>query len=291
MQERARALTLIARILATLLAIVFLTTGISKFFGADPLGLQAAAMRGFPTWIRVISGIVEVAAAIALFFPKTITPAACVLALLMIPAFFTQQVSGQRGLWVPPLLFSLLVFLAWAQAAAIVTERFRAMRARPHPILRDGVIAGIIGATCIAGWFLGVDVVAGHPFFTPVTLGRAFVRLFGPVPEGTSEYVYLGAYTLFHYAAFIVVGLIASLIVRVARREPSVLLGFVVLFVAFEVGFYALVSLLQQASPLGVLAWHQVMIGNLIASVAMGTYLVRAHPALREQFWHALDAR
>jgi hypothetical protein len=32
-----------------------------------------------------------------------------------------------------------------------------------HSALREGVIAGFLGATVVAAWFLGVDVVAGHP--------------------------------------------------------------------------------------------------------------------------------
>jgi hypothetical protein len=81
------------------------------------------------------------------------------------------------------------------------------------------------------------------------------------------------------------------MIVNYANREPSILLGFVVLFAAIEVGFYAFVGLLQQATPLGSLAWYNVMIGNLLAAAAMGTYLLRAHPALREQFAHAIDGK
>jgi hypothetical protein len=79
------------------------------------------------------------------------------------------------------------------------------------------------------------------------------------------------------------------MIVNVARREPSILMCFVVLFAAIEVGFYAFVSLLQHATPLGSLAWYNVMIGNLLAAAAMGAYLLRLHPELREQFRHSMD--
>jgi len=43
-------------------------------------------------------------------------------------------------------------------------------------------------------------------------------------------------------------------------------------------------------TPLGALAWYQVMIGNLIAAAAMGVYLWRVHPLLRQQLLHAFDA-
>src|SRR5881397_485376 len=40
-------------------------------------------------------------------------------------------------------------------------------------ILREGFIAGLIGAAAVALWFLIVDVIAGRPFFTPAMLGSA----------------------------------------------------------------------------------------------------------------------
>src|SRR5207237_708962 len=40
-------------------------------------------------------------------------------------------------------------------------------------ILREGFIAGLIGAGAVALWFLIVDVIAGRPFFTPAMLGSA----------------------------------------------------------------------------------------------------------------------
>ena len=115
------------------------------------------------------------------------------------------------------------------------------------------------------------------------------LRLFGPVPAATGTLALVLMYTLVHYAAFIVIGLIASMIVNVANREPSILLGFVVLFAAMEVAFYAFAGLLQEASALGSLAWYNVMIGNLLAAIGMGVYFWRTHPALRDQFTHALD--
>jgi len=66
-------------------------------------------------------------------------------------------------------------------------------------------------------------------------------------------------------------------------------LCFVVLFAATEVGFYAFVSLLQYATPLGSLAWYNVMGGNLLAAISMGAYLLKAHPELRAEFAEAIS--
>src|SRR5829696_8819304 len=41
------------------------------------------------------------------------------------------------------------------------------MAERKHNVAREGIIAGVIGATSVALWFFVVDAVAGHPLATP----------------------------------------------------------------------------------------------------------------------------
>lgn len=290
MEQRTRSAdSVVVWILSVLLAALFATTGIAKLIGSEPLSFQAAAMRGFPGWIRVVVGVTELVGAIGLLVPSVAAIAASLLALLMIPATLTQWISGQPGSFVPVVVFVLLLLIAWRRNPAVVRARYRQVVETPRPLVREGVIAGAIGATVIAVWFFAIDLIAGHPLFTPATLGRGMLSLLGPVPAGQSVALLVVGYTIVHYAAFVLVGLIAAMIVSVANREPSILLGFVVLFAAIEVGFYAFVSLLEEATPLGSLAWYNVMIGNVLAAAAMGMYLFRAHPVLREQFAHAID--
>lgn len=273
--------------LSLLLAAAFVTTGVAKLTGTEPIGLQAAAMNGFPSWIRVVVGVVEVGGAIAILVPAVAGFAASLLGLLMIPATITQLVSGQRGVFVPILMLMLLLIVAWRRNPAVVRAGVDAMRT-PRPLVREGAIVGFVGASVIAVWFLLVDVVSGvGAFYTPLTLGDALLsvlRLTAP-----NAFVSVALYTVFHYGAFVGVGVTASMIVNFAKREPSILLCFVVLFAATEVGFYAFVSLLQYVTPLGSLAWYNVMGGNLLAAVSMGAYLLRAHPELRQEFEHAIS--
>jgi putative oxidoreductase len=287
-QRTRRAEAVVVWTLTLLLAAVFATTGVSKLVGTEPIGLQAAAMRGFPDWIRVVVGIVELAGAVALFFAPVAGFAAAMLAFLMVPATITQWISGEPGVFIPLLLLILLLFVAWRRSPDAVRAGYDAVWNTPRPLTRQGVIAGVIGATVIAVWFFFIDLLAGRPLFTPLTLGRGLIALLTPFsPESTLAIVL--SYTVFHYAAFVLVGLVAVMIVDVANREPSILWGFLILFAAMEVGFYALVGLLQQVTSLGSLAWYNVMAGNLLALAAMGFYLLRAHPVLREQFRHAMD--
>jgi divalent metal cation (Fe/Co/Zn/Cd) transporter len=82
--------------------------------------------------------------------------------------------------------------------------------------------------------------------------------------------------------------MLLTAVVHHAEVESSVLAGALILFVAFEIGFYGFTALLSQHELLGDLAWYQIGIGNLLAAGAMGTYLWRRHPELSQEFVHAL---
>ena len=157
-------------------------------------------------------------------------------------------------------------------------------------IVRDGIVAGMLGATAVAVWFLGIDLAYGQPFATPTALGRGLLRLFGP-PGQEGMMTFVIAYTLFHYAAFIGAGLLTSVIVHWAQTQPTVLAGAMMLFVAFEIGFTSLSAALRESPLLGTLGWGLVASGNLIAAITMGGYMWRRHPELKGELTYALRGR
>jgi len=153
--------------------------------------------------------------------------------------------------------------------------------------VREGITAGVLGATAVAVWFLILDTVAGRPFATPAMLGSSLATLFGSPRTGSATVHVLG-YTLFHYAAFVIVGLIVAAVVNNAENEPSLLIGFLILFIAFEIGWYGWTALLARPESFGQLAWYQVMVANLIAAATMGVYMYRRHATLPRRFMASL---
>ncbi len=153
-------------------------------------------------------------------------------------------------------------------------------RAR-HSTMREGVIAGVLGATGVAVWLLIVDAAVGRIFYTPRTLGYALFSLFDTTPPNTAASVIF--YTIFHYAAFAAVGLVLVAAIHQARTHPSILALMLMLFMCFQLGFYGLVALVAE-TRLGDLAWYQVGFANLVATLLMGGYLWRTHPLLGRVF-------
>jgi hypothetical protein len=159
-----------------------------------------------------------------------------------------------------------------------------------HRILREGFVAGLIGAAAVAVWFLIVDAVNGQPFFTPAMLGQAtFWGETDPAAvralfQAGDEQIFASvvSYTAVHGLAFVLVGIIAAALAYEVELFPSTLFIVVVFFAIFEFGFYVVVAILAQPL-LGALAWWNVAIGNAIAAFGMGYYLWRMHPKIKEE--------
>ncbi len=157
-------------------------------------------------------------------------------------------------------------------------------------IVREGFVAGLIGAGAVALWFLVVDAINGQPFFTPAMLGSAVFwgeldpaqvqSLFATDPERIFAAVV--GYTMVHVVAFLIVGVIAAALAYEVELFPSTLFIVVVFFAIFEFGFYVVVAVMAQPL-LGALAWWNVAIGNAIAALGMGYFLWQKHPKLREE--------
>lgn len=150
-------------------------------------------------------------------------------------------------------------------------------------VVREGVIAGIIGGGALAIWFLIADSLAGQPLQTPALLGA---RLFqgataagaAGLPEPTGLLVV--GYSLVHGLAFVAAGLMIAQAMAIFERTPPLLIpGFFFLVVFFEFVYYTYVLAVVEPA-LGTLNWPSILIGNLVAVLAMAGYFWRSHPDL-----------
>ncbi|MGQ0563405.1 MAG: hypothetical protein ACT443_16230 [Gemmatimonadota bacterium] len=159
---------------------------------------------------------------------------------------------------------------------------------RDHRTIREGLMAGLLGAVAVMAWFLVIDTINGRPLFTPGALGSAlFFGARGVAQVQVSMETVVG-YTGLHLVAFMLVGLLASALVEGARREPHVLLALVLLFVTLEVMFIGLLGIVA-AWLLDAIRWWLILAGNLVAAGAIAGYLLYRHPEVRENLSHDLE--
>jgi hypothetical protein len=232
-------------------------------FGIVAASLLAASEEEPPGFIAFV---VLFAAFEVFFFAALGTFARSLLGALLWWAIFTGNLLASAGmLWyllrAHPRLPSMLVG-SWGG------------------VLREGTVAGLIGAAVIMLWFLAVDALQGQPLRTPRLLGSALLGRADPMNA-------VLAYSVVHVVAFALFGLLSAALVASADEQPMFLFPLVILYVAFEVFIFAVVLVLARWVFEELAGWA-VVAGNLLAAAGMLAYYFTAHPRLVGQVRAAL---
>ena len=80
----------------------------------------------------------------------------------------------------------------------------------------EGMIAGTIGATVVAGWFLMYDMAHGRPFRTPALLGAVLFQGLRDIGSLRITPTLVLEYSLVHWATFVLFGCMAAALLAAA---------------------------------------------------------------------------
>jgi hypothetical protein len=151
--------------------------------------------------------------------------------------------------------------------------------------MSEGLITGLIGYVVIVLFYGILNVVAGQSFFS--TAAQLGAGLASSSESGGAVGAVL-AFNGLHVIAFLVVGLVAAWIVMQTERHPSLLV--LALFIGVAGLFGIMAGFLSFAARSGIeLPIGSVFAATLLAGVAMGAYLLRAHPRLWAEIRDHLD--
>jgi hypothetical protein len=143
----------------------------------------------------------------------------------------------------------------------------------------EGIRAGLVGAVTIALWFALLDLMRGRPLYTPTLLGTAIFRggagLDDPTTLAPSLEMVL-SFTWIHMLAFLLVGMAAARLLVAAEHNSHMGFGILLLFFIFESAFLGACMLFAEP-VLQALAWPAVVVGNLLAALAMAAVFWRGH--------------
>jgi hypothetical protein len=157
-----------------------------------------------------------------------------------------------------------------------------------HRIVKEGLLAGFIGAAAVAVWYLALDAVRGQVLFTPAAFGSAFLLGARGIAEVQITATTVVGYTLVHAVVFLALGFLASALAVAAEKQPPLILGFVMLFAVIEVLFIGMTAIMANWL-LDALAWWTIAVANLVAAAAIGAYLWHEHPLLAEELGHDVE--
>ncbi|MEW6271022.1 MAG: hypothetical protein AB1689_17200 [Thermodesulfobacteriota bacterium] len=140
---------------------------------------------------------------------------------------------------------------------------------------KHGIVAGLVGAALLAVWFLIVDVLRGHPLFTPTLLLHALLSGGDAPPPEEGSIASTLLFTAVHALAFTAIGVMVAEFLRQFDLVHSRALMLVLLFVALCVAFLAFGVLFAVLGPEGI-TLRDAFIGNALAAFGMAAYLGRA---------------
>lgn len=148
-------------------------------------------------------------------------------------------------------------------------------------VLEQGSIAGLIGFATVAVIFAVLNVAQGKsPFYTAALLGASvFYGATDPAQVVVAPPAVI-AYNGLHLLVFLVFGIIASALASIADRGWH--LWFIALFFFIFISFHlegfvqGFAFPMRRAIP-DVALWS----AGIIASLAMGAYILRQHPRMR----------
>ncbi len=149
-------------------------------------------------------------------------------------------------------------------------------------IIRDGAIAGMLGAATVSLWFLVFDFSRGRLFETPALLAAVLFHGTARVPIPILPLV--AEYTIVHVFAFVGFGVGSAVLLEATERNRLLLPSLLILLAVFEGLFVTLVTLLGPEFQ-GALSWWSVLVGNLLATAVMVAYFFACHPQLGEHLF------
>ena len=140
------------------------------------------------------------------------------------------------------------------------------------------MLAGILGASTVAIWFLLLDLVTrGMPFFTPSLLGSILFAGARPEEVHGLNGAAIFAYTGLHGLLFLAAGAALAWMFAQFERNPQVGLILLLLFATFEAILWGVgVSMIPALA--GVVGAWAILVANVASAATMFLFLLRRHP-------------
>ena len=145
--------------------------------------------------------------------------------------------------------------------------------------LREGIIAGLIGAAIVAAWFLIYDAARDQPLRTPALLGAAALQGLRDPSAVTVSPALVAQYTVLHGVVFALFGVLVAYLIVSAQSQPSRLLVVFIALMSFEVAFLAVLT--WWAHPVvTALGWWAILVANTLAAGGMLVYFFVGYRSL-----------
>jgi hypothetical protein len=153
-----------------------------------------------------------------------------------------------------------------------------------QPEWPHGALVGLAAAAVGTFVLVTVGAVSGQGLEILARVGK------GPWPSlvraltGASPSL---SYIVSHTTLYLLTGIVALVIARLADRIPVLLTGLFLLIIVVEFGFLFVMTGWQAAGHFDEATWRAVLIAHAMADVFLVIGIMRVHPSLRQAFRRA----
>jgi hypothetical protein len=155
------------------------------------------------------------------------------------------------------------------------------MRSKWLAMLREGIVAGVIGYGTTIVLFAIANVLSGRPVLhTAAVLGAALVYGIRDPMQVVVTPAYVLAYNGAHLIVFLALGIVGAALARLADRGAQ--LWYVGLFFFIFISFHLIAIVQVVAYPMrSLINDAAIWIAGITAGLLMIGSLLRAHPTIR----------
>jgi hypothetical protein len=154
-------------------------------------------------------------------------------------------------------------------------------RHHPHPGWLQGAAVGLIAAIAGTITLIALGAIGGR--------GTAILDSVGMGPWPSAVRALIGAspavsYLVSHTTLYLLAGIIALAVARVADRLPVLLTGLVLAILVIEFGYLVVMTGWQETGHFDDLTWRSVLIAHVVANLFLLMGILWVHPSLKLDF-------
>lgn len=143
----------------------------------------------------------------------------------------------------------------------------------------DGILVGLIAAIISTLILLFAGALSGRGLHILADAGMAGLPTIVREATGTSAAL---SYLLSHTLIYLVAGVVALMLARLADRVPPLVAGLLLLIIIIELGFLVFTTESQAGGRIDVVTWRSLLIAHAVGDMVFALGILRAHPSLRQ---------
>jgi hypothetical protein len=143
----------------------------------------------------------------------------------------------------------------------------------------SGILIGLAGAATAVIVLLVAGLLSGRG---PSVIADAGGGMLPRELEALTGLAPAAAYLVVHTAFYLIAGIAAVILARLADRFPPIMTGLLLVMIIVEFGFFQFSTEMMAAHHIDQFTWRALLLAHAAADAVFILLLLRVHPSLRQ---------